>query len=194
MARPELIESLRDAAARDVQAVRDAACAAAGRRRAELEAELEQERRQLDEANATEARRVAAEQLAEAVLEARKASAAAADRLADRLLGLARNELPGLAAASRGRVFAALARELPPCRWQRVRVNPADEELAAEYFPDAVVEIDPAMSGGMEATRDDGRIAVSNSLETRLENAWPDLLPGMLAEIAATDSERGSPA
>lgn len=191
MARPELIESLRDAAARDVQAARDAACAAAGRRRAELDAELAQERRQLDEANAAELRRVEAEGRAEAVLKAREASAAAAVRLADRLLGLARAELPGLAAASRGRIFAALARELPPCQWQRVRVNPADEKRAAEYFPDAAVETDPAISGGMEVTRDDDRIAVSNTLETRLETAWPDLLPGMLAEIAATDSERG---
>lgn len=191
MARTELIESLRDAASRDVQALWDEARSAAVCRRAELDAALEQEQRRLDESLAAEVRAVGLQAGADAEQGARAARAAATVRLADRLLALACGELPTLAAESRGAAFGALAAELPPCRWQLVRVNPGDAALAADHFPEAAVETDPAISGGMEVACEDGRIAVSNSLETRLANAWPDLLPGVLAEIAETGSNHG---
>jgi vacuolar-type H+-ATPase subunit E/Vma4 len=89
-------------------------------------------------------------------------------------------------------LFEALALELPPCRWQSVRVNPADAELAARHFPGAAVEADPAISGGMEVACDEGRVAVSNSLETRLATAWPDLLPGLLKDLAARGRDHGA--
>jgi vacuolar-type H+-ATPase subunit E/Vma4 len=185
MARSALIESLRGQAARDLDAVRETARAEAERHRAELATALEQERLRIEQDIATEVRRVAAQARAEAGHQAREADAAAAVTLAERLLKLARAELPHLCGASRAAVCEALARELPPRRWSCVRVNPADAAWAAERYPDAVLETDPAISAGMAVTCEDGRIAVSNTLETRLATAWPDLLPGLLAEVAA---------
>lgn len=194
MARTALIESLRSHASRDVQAVWDAARAEARRRQDELDAALAQERRRLDDALAAEARRIETQAQVEAAYKAREASAGVAVALAGRLLALARAELPGLAAAPREALFEALALELPPCRWQCVRVNPADAGLAARRFPGATVETDPAISGGMEVACDEGRVAVSNSLETRLAIAWPDLLPGLLADLAARGRDHGTTA
>lgn len=194
MARTALIESLRSHASRDAQAVWDAARAEARRRQAELDAALEQERRQLDDTLAAEARRIETQARAAAAHTAREASAGVAVALAERLLALARAELPGLAAGSRVQLFDALARELPPCRWQCVRVNPADAELAGGRFPGAAVETDPAISGGMGVACDEGRVAVSNTLETRLAIAWPDLLPGLLADHAACGRDHGTTA
>ena len=194
MARTALIESLRSQASRDVQAVREAARAEARRRQDELDEALTQERRRLDDTLAAEKRRIESQARAEAAHKAREASAGVAVALAERLLALAREELPGLAAGPRVELFDALARELPPCRWQCVRVNPADAELAARRFPDAAVEAEPAISGGLEVACDEGRIAVSNTLETRLAIAWPDLLPGLLADLATCGRDHGTAA
>ena len=43
---------------------------------------------------------------------------------------------------------------------------------------------DPAITGGLKVMGGDGRLTVSNTLETRLERAWPDLLPAMVEELA----------
>ena len=192
MARTALIESLRSQSSRDAQALWDAARAEARRRQDELDAALAQERRLLDEALAAETRRIDTQAHVEAAHKAREVTARVSVALGERLLALARAELPGLAAGSRTDLFDALARELPPCRWQCVRVNPADAELAARRFPGAAVETDPAISGGMEAVCDEGRVAVSNSLETRLAIGWPDLLPGLLADLAALGRDHGT--
>ena len=193
MARTALIESLRSQASRDAQAVWDAARAEARRRQDELDEALAQERRRLDDTLAAETRRIETRARVDAAHKAREASAGVAVALAERLLALARAELPRLVIAPRETLFEALALELPPCQWQRVRVNPADAGLAARRFPGAAVETDPAISGGMEVACDDGRIAVSNTLETRLVTAWPDLLPGLLADLAARGRDHGAP-
>lgn len=192
MARTALIESLRSHASRDARALWDAARAEARRRQDELDAALAQERCRLDGALAEETRRIEAQTRAAAAQRAREAGAGVAVALAERLLALAQAELPGLVVAPREALFEALARELPPCRWQSVRVSPADAELAAGRFPGAAVEADPAISGGMEVACDEGRVAVSNSLETRLASAWPDLLPGLLADLAALGRDHGT--
>jgi hypothetical protein len=44
----------------------------------------------------------------------------------------------------------------------------------------------------MEVACDEGRVVVSNSLETRLAIAWPDLLPGLLADLAALGRDHGA--
>lgn len=194
MARAELIESLRSHATRDVQVLWDAARTEVRRRQDELDEALAQERRRLDDTLAAEAHRIETQARAEAAHKAREASAGVAVALAGRLLALARAELPDLAAGSRADLFDVLARELPPCRWQSVRVNPADADLATRRFPGASIETDPAVSGGLEAACGEGRIAVSNTLETRLDIAWPDLLPGLLADLAALGPDHGAAA
>jgi vacuolar-type H+-ATPase subunit E/Vma4 len=192
MARTALIESLRSQASRDAQALWDAARAEARRRQDELDEALAQERRRLDDTLAAETRRIESQSRAEAARKAREAGAGVAVALEGRLMAMARAELPVLSARSRAALFEELASELPPCRWQCVRVNPADAELAARRFPGAAVETDPAISGGMEVACDEGRIAVSNTLETRLAIAWPDLLPGLLADLTARDRDHGT--
>jgi len=194
MARSALIESLRSQAARDAQAVWESARAEAEHRRAELATALEQERLRLDEAVASEVARLEARGVAEAEHRARETSAGATVALADRLLQLARIELPQLCGRERASLFDALAGELPPCRWQHVLVNPADAVLAKQRFPDATIETDAGVSGGMEVASKDGRIAVSNTLETRLATAWPDLLPGLIAELTTQQRAHGTAA
>jgi V/A-type H+-transporting ATPase subunit E len=194
MARSALIDSLRSQAVRDVAAAWEAARAEAARHAADLAAALAQERRRLEQSLATDVQRVEAQGTAEAEHQARELGAAAAVALAERLLELARDELPRLCGAQRAALFEALARELPPCRWERVRVNPDDAALAARRFPEATVESDPAISGGMDVTCEDGRIDVDNTLETRLAVAWPDLLPGLVAQVAVQSRAHGTAA
>lgn len=79
-------------------------------------------------------------------------------------------------------MFNRLAAELPPAAWETVRVNPTDGELAGHLFPTALIEPDPAISGGMEALAEEGRIRVVNTLEKRLERGWPELFPDLLGE------------
>jgi hypothetical protein len=97
----------------------------------------------------------------------------AAIALAERLHGLALAELPHLRAQNPERLFSALAAELPALAWQKVRVNPADDALARQHFPQAHVECDTQISGGMETEAEGGRIRVNNTLEARLETVWP---------------------
>lgn len=79
--------------------------------------------------------------------------------------------------------FKRLAAELPEAAWDTIRVNPADTALAAELFPTAAIEADRAISGGLEAVTSDGDLTVVNTLEARLERAWPELLPLMVNEL-----------
>ena len=194
MARSALIESLRSQAARDAKAVWESARAEAERRRAELATALEQERMRLDGEVSAEVARLEARGVAEAEHKARETSAGATVALADRLLQLARIELPQLCGPQRATLFDALAGELPSCRWQCVRVNPADAVLAKQRFPDATIETDAGVSGGLEVAAEDGRVAVSNTLETRLAIAWPDLVPGLIAELTAVQRTHGTAA
>jgi len=194
MARPALIESLRSQAARDLEAIRAGARADAERYRAELAARLEAERARLDQLTAAEVRRVDADGTAAAERKARELRAVATVTLADRLLGLAGSELPQLRGTTPARLFEALARELPERDWQRVRVNPADVADAERRFPGASIEGAPAIAGGMELECDDGRIRVSNTLDTRLAIAWPDLLPELIAQVAARSHADGTAA
>ena len=188
MARPALLESLRSQASLDVAAVHATARERLETLRAELAATLEQERTRLDRELAAGVRRIATQGREQAERRARETTAAAGLELEERLLGLAREALPQLCGTPREALFAALVEELPRHEWQSVRLNPADASLGAKYFPEAAVECDPAISGGMEVIGEDGRVTVSNTLETRLASAWPDLLPGLLAQIAAKDA------
>jgi vacuolar-type H+-ATPase subunit E/Vma4 len=194
MARPALIESLRSQAARDLEAIRAEARADAERYRAGLAARLEEERARLDQLTAAEVRRIEADGTAAAERKARELRAVATVTLADRLRGLAGSELPQLRGTTPARLFEALARELPQRDWQRVRVNPADVADAGRCFPGASIEGVSGIAGGMDLECDDGRIRISNTLETRLAIAWPDLLPELIAHVASRSHPDGTAA
>jgi vacuolar-type H+-ATPase subunit E/Vma4 len=191
MGRSALIESLRAKAAQDAEAARDAARREAEEHRTQLAAALEARREELAQAAEAIARGDAAQSLAAARHEARALRMSAVVDLATRLRELAATELAALGREGGEALFAALADELPERDWQRIRVNPAQAKIAKRRFPDAAIEPDESVSGGLEATAEEGRLHVDNTLEARLEAAWPDLAPGLIAEALAERESDG---
>lgn len=123
--------------------------------------------------------------LVEADDEARAVRLSAEHELSERLRQVALELLPRLGRLGgneRRRIFRALARELPPFDWRRVRANPEDSETAGEVFPDAEIVADESIAGGLVAETRDGRVAVVNTFHKRLERAWPELLPAMIRD------------
>lgn len=80
------------------------------------------------------------------------------------------------------RFFRALAAELPKAPWRSVLCNPDDVAAATACFPAATITSDRAVSGMIVAT-EDGSLTVDNTMLKRLEKAWPDLLPDLMAEL-----------
>jgi vacuolar-type H+-ATPase subunit E/Vma4 len=188
MSRAALIESLQRQAAEDAETVWREARADAEKYRHEMAQALEQERTQSQQASAAAARQLEEAATVEAQHRAREISVNAAIALAERLRRLALAELARLGIEDAENFFVALARELPARAWQTVRVNPADQDRARRNFPGADVACDAGISGGMEVEAEAGRIRVSNTLEARLATAWPDVLPGLIANILAESS------
>ncbi|MBI1919932.1 MAG: hypothetical protein HYS23_02515 [Geobacter sp.] len=179
----KLIETLRKEGAEKVAAIRQ-----------EVEAQGEDFKRETAEKSAAlreefahrgeeEHAAIQRESLAEALRETRQQRLAAEHELAGRLLELARQALPDLRAEHPGELFATLVKELPQGQWEVVKINPADRKAAKRFFADAKIKTDKAIAGGFEATTDDKRFRVVNTLEKRLERAWPELLPRILADI-----------
>jgi V/A-type H+-transporting ATPase subunit E len=192
--RSALIDSLRAKAAEDAEAAWAAARREAEKHRAALAAALEQARTQRTQAANADARRLEQERLAAARHRARQLHMQAAVGLAVQLRKAAQAELPALGGQGGERLFAALAAELPEGRWETVRVRPADAGLAQARFPGAELQRDEAVSGGLAVTAEGGRLRLVNTLEARLDAAWPDLLPGLVAAILATPEGHGTAA
>ncbi len=108
---------------------------------------------------------------------------AAKSQLAERCYQLARQSLADLRNPENDRVLRALADELPEEAWEEVRVHPVDRDRAVRLFPGARVLTDPDISGGLEVVGRKGRLRVRNTLDKRLERAWPDLLPAILCKV-----------
>lgn len=187
MGTAELLAALRSEGKRKDEAIRRRAGEEAARLREEAALGLAR----LREMHLQEQERLIAAQeraiLAEAERAARRVRLVAEEEMASRFHDLARRLLPRLRDGDYPAAFARLAAELPPLAWETVRVNPADGERAVVLFPGARIETDPAISGGMEAITEGGRMRVVNTLEKRLARGWPDILPHLLAE-AATDA------
>jgi vacuolar-type H+-ATPase subunit E/Vma4 len=194
MSRVGLIESLQRRAAEEATAVWDEARAEAARQRLAAAHEVEQQRAALAQRLSATAARAEHAATAEAERRARDIRMGAAIALGERLYGLALQELRDLREQREERLFEALAGELPARAWQKVRVNPADEARARQRFPQATVESDARISGGLESETENGRVRVSNTLEARLATAWPDLLPGLIGSLVAESSDHQPPA
>jgi vacuolar-type H+-ATPase subunit E/Vma4 len=182
MSGPTLIDELRRKAKEDVEALWRKTRADADAYRAERSRANEEERARAAQKLASSAADFAAAATIEAERTARTNRAAAKAAFANRLFRLAVEALPDLGSEN---LFAALAAELPSREWQRVIVNPADRDAAQRLFPHAEVVCNPAIAGGMDVEADAGRIRVSNTLESRLQAAWPEILPGLMTEILA---------
>ena len=188
MSRAGLIEALRRNAAQEADALWRDARAEADKRRLQTDREVEAQRVAIARQSASAAQRFERSAITEAELQAQDIRSRAVAELSERLYRLATAELRRLREQQGEGLFDVLAAELPALAWQRARVNPADETLARRAFPQAHIECDGVISGGMEVEAQDGRIRVSNTLETRLEEAWPELLPDLTAAVCPESS------
>lgn len=179
----ELIESLRKAGDEKARMLRHEAEAAAEAIRTELAARLARMRADRDQDRDLAADAALSERVSEANAQARRATLIAEQALADRLFAAAVSSLRRLRDNGYPRVFEALARELPSLAWNTVRVNPGDLDIARRTFPDAEIVPDETISGGLDASAEDGSVRVINTFEKRLERAWPDLLPMAIRDV-----------
>lgn len=112
--------------------------------------------------------------------------------LSERLFPLAVSCLGDLRTARYRDVFTSIAGELPDAEWEDIRVNPEDEGIARELFPDTRIVPDSNISGGLEAVRSNGKICITNTFEKRLEKAWQDILPLLIKDICKEGEDNGS--
>ena len=173
-----LIDALRRKAKDDVDGLWSKARAEADSYRAGLARTKEEQRNAAAQQLAAKSAGFEHAATIEAQATARRTIATAKAALADRLHKLAIDTLPSFRNAG---LFAALASELPARAWQRVVVNPEDRTAAQTLFPQADVIADAAIAGGMNVQ--EGPLRISNTLETRLESAWPEILPALMKEI-----------
>ena len=183
MGRHELLEALQ----RDG---REKVAAITGRRAAEKErlraiatsrrAEMQQEQEQQSELLCSSRKR---QLLAKAGREAALIRLRAEHALALRLHEHAKSSLPQLYNDDAERLFPLLAAELPSQPWQTIWTTPGAAAAAAALFSAATIIADPSLAGGIKAATAENSLSVDNTLETRLEKLWPDLLPQLLAAL-----------
>lgn len=188
----ELIESLRKAADEKALAIWDEVESEAAAVRAGVEQRLAPLRGDLEHRKAAAAAAALARALSEAQNAARHSRLGSEREVAGRVFEHARTALAGLRKSGYAGVFRSLADELPRLPWTTVRVNPADTDLARERFPDAAIEPDETVTGGMAASTAGGAMRVDNTFEKRLERVWTGLLPRIMEEVYAELSKRSA--
>jgi len=176
----ELIESLKKEAEEKVREIWIEAEEEAGKMRAGVSLRLEALRRENASGSSSEADQKV---LLDAWNRARTIRLTSEDRLSARLYILAVSSLHLLRGKGYEDIFQRLALEIPPLGWHSVQVNQDDCDLAGKFFPDAGIAADRNITGGMEAEAEEGWVRVANTFEKRLERAWPQMLPGLIADI-----------
>ena len=179
----ELIDSLRKGADERVLSMRREAEQEAGAARADAALRLEQRRDDAGRKRELARREAVARALSTANNRARSIRLSAEQTLSVRLKDTAAASLAALRDDGYEAVFGKLAGELPALAWKTVRVNPADVALAGKYFIGAEILPDPAITGGMDASTQDGSIRVINTLDKRLERSWGDMLPLLIQDV-----------
>lgn len=160
----------------------------------QAQAEVESHRREKESLLAEETKRhhqqgrQSLEELGRDVMQAaeekaRHRRAEAETRLAERLYELAIKELPWLHDQCGKRLLSFCAEELPRVKWGLIRVNESEIDLARTLFPEARTVGEANISGGLIAESADGGITVINTLEKRLERAWPMILPELFRSL-----------
>lgn len=109
--------------------------------------------------------------------------------LGERLSKLAVPLLAGIADEDRATLWQGLLAEIPEASWVSARVHPADLERAQRDLPQAEVETEESLGGGMIVATAGGRVQVDNSLRHRLQRVWPELLPKLLAELSISEDK-----
>ena len=180
----ELIGSLKLAGEDKLKSLRAEAEQEAGQVRAEAARRIEALQEEHARKHAAEAARHADALMAEAHAAMRAVGLRAERALAERLYDAARASLHTLRNEGYQGVFTGFSRELPQFTWKTVRVNPGDVALARELFPDAEIQPDPAIIGGMMAVSEGDRVRVVNTFEKRLDSIWEEILPEIMKEVA----------
>lgn len=114
-------------------------------------------------------------------------------KLEKSLRGMAVNQLPMLREEKYKEVFAFLVEELPERQWDEIIVNPADLELATEFFDTKIIRSEEAICGGMIAVAAQGNIIVDNTFRKRLERKWFHILPRIIKEIEKRHGKKEFP-
>lgn len=182
MGASELKTALRRAGEERIRGFWKEAESAVSARRKEVDTELVQLRAETDRQLTIDVSNLRNNQLFTAQTKAMESRLHAEAKLEQRLLLLAQQMLRELAAGQPG-LWQVLYAELPQADWRHLTVHPADRSRVETDFPEAVIDCDESLGGGMIATSGDGTFRVDNSLLCRLLRAWPDLLPRLLAEL-----------
>lgn len=184
MGSKELIESLQAEAERQVEAIRGEALAGAEKILEAGREKLRLRRLEYDRMLADCSVKESGCLTREAREKAQEVALGAWEELSRRLYRMARPMLHTLRAGDYAeKSFKALSLELPPFKWETVRVNPLDCALCAKLFPGAVVVADASISGGMEAEAHGGKIRAVNTFEKRLERLWTELAPLLVGDV-----------
>ena len=189
-----LIQDLRQKAEEEIRAIWQEAETEIEKLRAETTKSIEQKKSEFARDQNFACEELAKSLLTDAENKAKKIRTEAERMLADQLYTLGRESLEQFRGKEYEELFVALARELPPHQWESVRVNPEDEQLARQLFPQAQVTPDEHIAGGLEVIGDKGGIRIVNTLEKRLERAWSTILPRIYSqvyqEVQADESSR----
>ena len=177
----ELIGSLRKEAEEKVREIWREAEEEAGKLQAGFLLRLEALR--LENASGSSSEEDRQKVLLDAGNSARTIRLASEDRLSARLYILAVSSLHLLRGKGYEDIFHRLVLEIPPLGWHSVKVNQDDCDLARKFFPDAAIVADRNITGGMEVEAEEGWVRVANTFEKRLERAWPQMLPGLIADV-----------
>jgi len=185
----ELIGSLKKEAAKNIREIWREVEEEATKIRAGVALRLEALRQENASGRSSEVDRLKV--LLDAENKARTIRLISEDRLSARLYVLAVSSLHLLRGNGYEDIFRKLVLELPPLEWHAVEVNPDDSDLAKKFFPDAEIVVSRNITGGMEA--EEGGVRVANTFEKRLERAWPQMLPGLIADITREVTDNGTP-
>jgi V/A-type H+/Na+-transporting ATPase subunit E len=177
----ELIGSLRKEAEEKVREIWREAEEEAGKIQAGFSLRLEALRRENESGGSSEDDRQKV--LLDAGNRARMIRLASEDRLSARLYILAVSSLHLLRGKGYENIFHRLVLEIPPLGWHSVKVNQDDCDLAKKFFPGSAIVADRNITGGMEVEAEEGWVRVANTFEKRLEREWPQMLPGLMADI-----------
>jgi len=186
----ELIEALRAAASERVNAVWSEASAEADIARAACAQKIDQTKEEAGRIMAAKVDLIRSQALLEMRSKERSLRLVADRKLADLLYSIAASRLRMVRNREYDAVFQALVQELPQFTWGSVKVHPDDVERARTFFSNAKIFATETISGGLEATSDDGLVTVVNTCEKRLERAWEGMLPEMIKEAAHGTSSR----
>lgn len=183
MGRRELLEALHREGRERMDAIAGRGAAEEERLRSESEQRRDELRREHEQQRDVLCSVLQRTLIATAAREASLVRLRAEHALSLRLHERARLCLKQLRQDNPEQLFHALAAELPAVPWQTVWTTPGDTVQASGQFPDASIIPDETLSGGLKVVSADDSLTVDNSLETRLERLWPDLLPHLMAEL-----------